>query len=137
MENLTIEQKLELKKLRDLDLTKIEIEYNGGGDDGCIDEYNAYKLDHLRKEIYCGDIDLTSFINAFDEYIYHLLSTTIEWDWVNNEGGYGMLQIDLEKNSISLYHNQRYTEQHNYHGDTNENLEELTKNIKDGSSIIA
>ena len=58
MENLTIRQKLELKKLRDLNVSKIEIHYSGGGDDGCIDYYQAYTVDVYGKEKWNKDIKL-------------------------------------------------------------------------------
>ena len=137
MENLTIEQKLQLKKLRDLDVTKVEINYNGGGDDGCIDDFTAYTLNNKGQETYNRDIDLNSFEETFVDYIYELLSKTIEWDWVNNDGGYGTLIINMEEESISINHNQRFTEEFVYDIDTDKSLEILSKELKHGSSVIA
>jgi hypothetical protein len=137
MENLTIAQKLQIKKLKDLDVTKVEICYSGGGDDGCIDDFTAYKIDEKGEENYNPDIDLNSFEETFVDYIYSLLSTTIEWDWVNNEGGYGTLTLDIEKQEIDISHSQRHIEDYHYSVENNKSLEPLFKEIKDGSPITA
>ena len=137
MENLTIKQKLELKKLRDLNVSKIEISYSGGGDDGCIDHYSAYTVNSLGEEEYNRDIGISSFASAFDDYIYELLSNVIEWDWVNNEGGYGELTIDLENQEVKINHSQRHVEDYHYSENQSQLLKNLSKKIKDGSPITA
>jgi len=136
MENLTIKQKLELKKLRDLNVSKIEISYSGGGDDGCIDHYQVYTINSEGEEKYNSSISVSSFSDVFDDYIYELLSNVIEWDWVNNEGGYGELVIDIEKESVEIHHNQRHVEEYHY-DNSRKSLEMFSKAIKDGSPIIA
>ena len=136
MENLTIKQKLELKKLRDLNVSKIEISYSGGGDDGCIDHYQVYTINSEGKEKYNSSISVSSFADAFDDYIYELLSNVIEWDWVNNEGGYGELVIDIEKQNVEINHNQRHVEEYHY-DNSRKSLEIFSKEIKDGSPVTA
>jgi hypothetical protein len=136
MDNLTIKQKLELRKLKDLNVSKIEISYSGGGDDGCIDNYAIYTIDSKGEEKYNRDIEISSFANAFEDYIYELLSNVIEWDWVNNEGGYGELVIDIEKQDVDIYHNQRHIEEYHY-DDSRKSLEIFSKQIKDGSPVSA
>jgi len=136
MDNLTIKQKLELRKLKDLNVSKIEISYSGGGDDGCIDHYEVYTINSKGEERYNKDIEISSFTNAFEDYIYELLSTVIEWDWVNNEGGYGDLVIDIEGQDIEINHNQRHIEQYHY-DNSRKSLEIFSKQIKDGSPVIA
>tara|TARA_R100001015_G_C4631670_1_gene194389 strand:+ start:1196 stop:1606 length:411 start_codon:yes stop_codon:yes gene_type:complete len=134
MENLTIKQKLELKKLRDLNVSKLEISYSGGGDDGCIDNWGVYTIDQNGEERYSHDISVTSFADAFDDYIYELLSSVIEWDWVNNEGGYGCLTINVENGDVTIDHSQRHIE--DYHYDENRKaLEIFSEQIKDGSPV--
>tara|TARA_R100000995_G_C3484124_1_gene126032 strand:- start:1753 stop:2166 length:414 start_codon:yes stop_codon:yes gene_type:complete len=137
MDKLTIKHRLELRKLKDQNVSKVEISYSGGGDDGCIDIYEAWTVDVYGKEKYDKDIDLTSFSDAFDDYIYELLSDTIEWDWVNNEGGYGMLEIDVENGKATIHHNQRVIEEFHYHQENHEALKNLSKNLNHGSPITA
>lgn len=139
MTNLSIKQKLELKKLRDKNLTKVTVSYSGGGDDGCIDDYSAYHLDNKGEESYIAfdKIDLTSFQESMEDYIYELLSSTIEWDWVNNSGGYGELHINLKNESVTIDHNQNVTEEHWYGDVKDTSLKELAKEIVDGASFVA
>jgi len=137
MDKLTIKHRLELRKLKDQNVSKVEICYSGGGDDGCIDDYTAYTVDVYGKENYNRDIKLNSFSDAFDEYIYELLSDTIEWDWVNNEGGYGMLELNIENGKVTIHHNQRVIEEYYYHQENNEALKDLSKNLNHGSPITA
>ena len=35
---MDLKQKIELKKLHDYNICRLEIHYSGGGDDGCIDD---------------------------------------------------------------------------------------------------
>jgi len=36
-------------------------------------------------------------------------------DWVNNEGGYGHISIDVEYNRFDLVYSQRTTEEHDWY----------------------
>tara|TARA_R110000744_G_scaffold323334_3_gene429220 strand:- start:1853 stop:2242 length:390 start_codon:yes stop_codon:yes gene_type:complete len=127
-----------LKKLKDKNLTKITVSYSGGGDDGCIDDYTAYHLNEKGEEDYIpyNEINLDSFSDAMDDYIYSLLSNTIEWDWINNSGGYGELTIDLEKQSVSINHNQNTVEEYYYTDERSESLKEISEQISNGTSLI-
>ena len=136
MEELTIRQKLEIKKLRDKNLTKVIVSYSGGGDDGCIDDYQSYTIDEKGDSKF-SKTDLKSFSDAFEDYIYELLHNTVEWDWVNNSGGYGELTIDLDNQSIHVDHNQNTVEEYYYDDEKSESLKEMSKAISNGASIIA
>lgn len=137
MENLTIKQKLELKKLRDLNVSKLEISYSGGGDDGCIDNWGVFRIWPDGKEEWDSDIIIDSFIKAFEDYVYDLLSNVIEWDWVNNEGGYGCLTLNVEDEEVKIDHTQRHTEEYHYSENQSQLLKNLSKEIKNGSSVTA
>ncbi len=137
MEKLTIKQKLELKKLRDLNVSKLEISYSGGGDDGCIDNWAVYTIGPNGKEEWNGDIIINSFAEAFEDYVYNLLSDVIEWDWVNNEGGYGSLIFDIENQEVKINHSQRHVEEYHYSESQNQSLKNFSKEIKDGSPVTA
>tara|TARA_R110000744_G_scaffold96624_2_gene186737 strand:+ start:306 stop:557 length:252 start_codon:yes stop_codon:yes gene_type:complete len=81
---LNLKQKIELKKLKDNNIFRIEIHYSGGGDDGCIEEYCFYDIENnsiiIKDEVF----------EELDDYFYSMLCENIEWDWVNNDGGYGI-----------------------------------------------
>ena len=91
--------------IKDHNIAKIEVDYSGGGDDGCLDE--------TRYEDVNGnsiDVKLDGEVEAeWDDLLYDTLSHHIEWDWINNDGGYGQMIIDCTKNSmeklISIIHN--------------------------------
>jgi len=75
-------------------------DFSGSGDSGWIEDYafldnNEDKLDITFKELDCSSNEFETFIN---EYI-------TDYDWWNNEGGYGSFQIDLKENKINVdYH---------------------------------
>ena len=46
MKKLNLKQKIELKKLKDHNISLLEIHYNGGGDDGMIEDINAWDKDY-------------------------------------------------------------------------------------------
>lgn len=117
----------------------IQVEFSGSGDDGCID--NIIVRDNDNQPIDCPSLDCLEF-NIFqlnrgrvwngtnweqqdfntlrvdnlveqliEPLVYELLEET-EIDWVNNDGGYGSVEIEYNHNrihfSINIY--QRYTE---------------------------
>ena len=114
MEGLTIKQKLLLRELKDQGLVKVEITYSGGGDDGCLDTFSGYKINAKGKEEWIQDSVPIYFQEEFDEYIYDFINDNIEWDWINNEGGYGTINIDVHTGKVSIDHSQRIVEDYNY-----------------------
>ena len=74
----------------------IEVEFSGSGDDGCIDDVQLYN--HLDQNVnYSSNA-------AIDDLIYECIDEKAEFegDWVNNNGGYGTLTIDLKDNTYDL-----------------------------------
>ena len=107
---LTLEEKIAIQKLKDLNVSYFEISYSGGGDDGCIDDLQCY--DHEEKTL---DIpNRNDILHTLDEYFYGLLSENIEWDWVNNDGGYGNVEINVDTGELTINHTQRHTEDYEY-----------------------
>ena len=114
MENLTIKQKLKLRELKDLGIVRVQVHYSGGGDDGCIDNTDAYILDKNGKEIWDRDIVPDDFLGVFEEVLYNFISRNVEWDWVNNDGGYGTIEINVDTGDLTIHHTQRHTEDYEY-----------------------
>ena len=114
MEKLTIKQKLLLRELKDNGLVKLEVSYSGGGDDGCVDSYSGYEVNEKGEERWSQDSIPQDFQNEFDDYVYDFISNNIEWDWINNDGGYGIVSIDLETGKMSINHSQRHIEEYHY-----------------------
>ena len=76
--------------LKDAGVTNVEIRYDGGGDSGQVEdvEYDGTNLDHTSlNDKFEGDLqDLAT----------HILEQHYDYDWYNNDGGYGDIRIDLE-----------------------------------------
>ena len=107
-----LKKNLAVQVIKDHNITTIEVIYSGGGDDGCIDEVNF--TDHNEEAVtYPFNKEVQS---VFDDLLYDILSDNIEWDWINNDGGYGEMIIDctLDPWKIKINHTQRITEDHFY-----------------------
>jgi len=76
--------------LKDAGVTNVNIRYDGGGDSGQVEdvEYEGTNLDHTSlNDKFEGDLqDLAT----------HILEQHYDYDWYNNDGGYGDIRIDLE-----------------------------------------
>ena len=115
MKKLNLKQKIELKKLKDHNISVLEIHYDGGGDDGMIHDIHAFDKDYNEIIIpkFCEKYSAFG-IKTLEDTFYELLCDNIEWDWVNNEGGFGSFKIDLQDESITIFHNQRHVEYYEY-----------------------
>ena len=107
-----LKRNLAVQVIKDHNIANIEIDYSGGGDDGCLDE--------VRYEDINGnniDVKLDGEVEAeWDDLLYNILSENIEWDWINNDGGYGQMIIDCTKTpwDVKINHTQRVSEDHYY-----------------------
>ena len=111
-----LKRNLAVQVIKDHNISEIEIRYSGGGDDGCIDQINYYVIDQSGDKI---DIDLKmqkEIEVEFDDLLYNLLNAHIEWDWINNEGGFGTMTINckVEPWDIEIDHGQNVIEDHHY-----------------------
>jgi len=112
-----LKRNLAVQVIKDHNISKISIHYSGGGDDGCIDEV-AF-LDHNEDKI---DLKMTQEVESeWDDLLYDMVSDNVEWDWINNDGGYGIMDIDCTKApwKVKIAHTQRVTEDHYYDCDFN------------------
>lgn len=73
--------------LREKGVKNIHIEYAGSGDSGAIDSIDVFE----------GDYNLThEEYQSVEDFAYSILDN-YEYDWYNNEGGYGTVKIDLDE----------------------------------------
>jgi hypothetical protein len=85
----------------------IQISYDGAGDSGSVEEIQLYNSDegpYGHYEQLEGE-EYTKIEDAF----YRLFDQSMG-DWVNNDGGYGMLTINLEDGSYTNEVNYRTIE---------------------------
>ena len=107
-----LKRNLAVQVIKDHNIANIEVDYSGGGDDGCIDEVRYEDIDGNNINVILdGEVEA-----EWDDLLYNMLSENIEWDWINNDGGYGHMIIDCTKNpwDVKINHSQRITEDHYY-----------------------
>ena len=107
-----LKRNLAVQVIKDHNISSIEVDYSGGGDDGCIDETRYEDINENNV-----DVIMTKEIEAeWDNLLYDMVSNNVEWDWINNDGGYGEMIIDctLDPWKIKINHTQRITEDHFY-----------------------
>lgn len=94
-------------------IRSINVTFNGGEDSGDISyiEYRDAKGEQVKgpgrqwdseaqKPVDVpGDIEVPE---TFDEELYRLIENNVDHDWVNNEGGGGTLDIDLETLDVDI-----------------------------------
>ena len=75
--------------LKDAGVTHVEISYDGGGDSGQVQDV----------EFHGDNIDESDLNDRFEGDLqdlgYHLLERHYDYDWYNNDGGYGHINIEL------------------------------------------
>ena len=107
-----LKRNLAVQVIKDHNIAKIEVDYSGGGDDGCLDEVRYEDINS--NEV---DVKLDGAVEAeWDDLLYDTLSHHIEWDWINNDGGYGQMIIDCTQTpwKVNINHTQRVCEDHYY-----------------------
>ena len=107
-----LKRNIAVQVIKDHNISNIEVDYSGGGDDGCIDDVRFE--DHNENKI---DVFMEPEVSSeWDDLLYDMLSNNIEWDWINNDGGYGQMIIDCTKTpwDVKIDHVQRVTEDHYY-----------------------
>lgn len=101
-------------RLKDLEIKKILVEFSGSGDSGGIDDiylYNIEDIDILSSEY--NEIDSEEKVSLRDKietFAYRFIDAKINFNWWNNEGGRGSIEIDLIKNIIESEGQEYYTE---------------------------
>jgi hypothetical protein len=77
--------------LKDAGVSHVEIRYDGGGDSGQVEDV----------EFYGANGDNTALNDKFEgdlqDLAYHILEEHYQYDWYNNDGGYGTIDIDFEE----------------------------------------
>jgi hypothetical protein len=88
--NDELEEAAFVSSLKNMGITELVGEYNGSGDSGSIET------------IYCEDedgniISIESDVESkVEEMLYEVLSDNYDYDWYNNDGGYGTVRINIE-----------------------------------------
>jgi hypothetical protein len=79
-----------ISSLKNLGITELVGEYDGSGDSGSIE--NVYCEDDDSNTIDVDDV----ILSKVEEMLYNVLSDNYDYDWYNNDGGYGTVRINIE-----------------------------------------
>lgn len=89
-------------RLRDHGVAIVKAGFDGQGDSGEVYETEFFDIDD-------NPIDYKECA-GLEDYIYSLIEDCVNsygGDWVNNDGGYGYLTINVKDKSIDAEYNQR------------------------------
>ncbi len=108
-------QVLLITKVKDLGVDSIYIEFSGSGDSGDVDEVNFHRKHEDITSVIDKSIDEES-IDLFKDIAWQIINEKVDavGDWVNNEGGFGHLEIDVYKKTYDLTYSQRTTEEYDW-----------------------
>ena len=95
----------------------IHINYDGAGDSGSVEEIQLYNPDEGISSRY-QDLDGGEYLKIVEAF-YKLFDHSM-CDWVNNDGGYGQLVINLEDGSFTNEVNYRVVETDTIEGSLSE-----------------
>ncbi len=107
-----LKQILSFKALKDLNIDIIEINFSGGGDDGDIDDVN-FLSNGVVINSNTENNDLYNFVEKFGWLIIEKTADTVG-DWVNNQGGYGEIKINVFEETYDVDYHQYTTEDFNW-----------------------
>jgi len=116
--NLDLKDQILLTKLKGKGIAKLNISFSGSGDSGDVDDVGYETNDGINS----WQLDLNSRLieseeeTAVKDMIYTWLSNNLRYDWVNNEGGSGTLNINLSDFSWDLDYYERTIQEHNFDG---------------------
>ena len=99
--------------LAKLGIATVTAVYDGEGDSGQIDSITAHGADGterpLEGDILVGDQPPEAIHEALDAFFWDCL-TAYHDGFENNDGGYGEITIDVATASVTIEHNQRFTD---------------------------
>jgi hypothetical protein len=128
-----------LHKLKDLKIDFVQIAYNGGGDSGAIENIGFYSLPEMKInsvnvdefwthddwDVYpegqsSADPDKT-LTDKLEDWATSTVLNNIE-DWWNNDGGYGILTINVNKAQWTVANNcyRQETDKYSHEGSCQE-----------------
>jgi hypothetical protein len=73
------------------------IYFDGSGDSGDVTSVDLLSSQNI-VFVECPDLLERDLVTFFDNYLQH----HIEWDWVNNEGGRGVVRINFKTREIEI-----------------------------------
>ena len=94
--NDELEEAAFVSSLKNMGITELVAQYDGSGDSGSIEH------------VYCEDEDANTInvdddiLSKVEEMLYNVLSDDYQYDWYNNDGGYGTVRINIEEKTWNV-----------------------------------
>lgn len=114
-------------------IVKVEIEFDGAGDSGSIEGVKCYVEDphaELDRSVTEDPRIITDvLVEELTNLGYHILENYYGYDWYNNEGGYGTINIDIKEKEWDIEGWQRISDVEEAHksGDLKQALTSFTE----------
>jgi hypothetical protein len=111
-----------LRAIASYGIASADVEFNGAGDDGQIIDVTAEGITDRLDKMRLGDEHeclLASYrrektvYDLIESFAYKMLDRT-EYDWINNDGGYGSIHIEPTNGVVEIDMNVRIMESENY-----------------------
>lgn len=90
-------------------IEKVIADFDGQGDSGEVHEYSFYDID--------DNLIHYKVNQELEDYIYSLVEDCVNsygGDWVNNDGGYGNVTINVKDKVINANYYQRTTDEYGW-----------------------
>ncbi len=94
-----------LAQLRALQIAKVEINYDGQGDEGYINDIDVHDINNITLDQ--KNEPIKTLVKQLDGFGYDLLEQHHP-GWEINEGAFGTITIDVVAGKISSNYNERY-----------------------------
>lgn len=113
---LKFQRILTLKAIKDKSIETIEITFSGGGDEGDIDDVNFIKNGMHYANLNADEKKNEDIIKIITDWGWNIIEETADTagDWVNNQGGYGEIIIDVFNKTYNVNYHQYTTEDFNW-----------------------
>ena len=113
---LKFQRILTLKAIKDKSIETIEITFSGGGDDGDIDDVNFIKNGMHYANLNADEKKNEDIIKIITDWGWNIIEETADTagDWLNNQGGYGEIIIDVFNKTYNVNYHQYTTEDFNW-----------------------
>lgn len=115
-------------------IVKVEINFDGAGDSGSIEDTKCYIDDpdaELGRSVTENPKIITdALVEELTNLGYHILNQYYSYDWYNNDGGYGTINIDIKEKNWDIEGWQRVSdiEEANESGELEEALKSFAEN---------
>lgn len=111
-----ITQALLVTKVKDLGVNKVEITFSGSGDSGDIDDVHLIAGNYEDITDYVTSKIGNDCLDHFRDVAWNIVTDKVDTvgDWVNNEGGFGTIDINVHAQTYDLTYSQRTTEDYDW-----------------------